>query len=206
VAIALYSELKTALANWTKRDDLTSRIPEFIAMAEDKIGFELRVRAMETSADIAITASTQTAALPTRFLQQQRLYMSATRKDLTFVARDDFWTRQAVNESGQPTIYTIEGENFVFAPVPDAAYTAKCLYYQKFAALSADSDTNWILTNARGLYLYGALIQAAPYLEDDPRAITWAAFYQDILDSAHRADKRDRFPNALQQRTTVTTP
>ena len=205
MAIDTYATLKTALANWLKRDDLTSRIPEFVAMAEDKIGFELRVRAMETSADIAITSGTQTAALPTRFLQQQRLYMSATRKDLTFLARDDFWTRQAVNESGQPTVYTIEGENFVFAPSPDAAYTAKCLFYQKFAALSADADTNWILTSARGLLLYGALVQVAPLIEDDGRSVTWAAFYQDILDSAHRADKRDRFPNALQQRTTVTT-
>ena len=205
MAIAQFSELKTALANYTKRDDLTSRIPEFVSLAEDRIGLDLRVRAMETSADLTIASGTRTVALPTRFVQQRRIYLDSTIKQLDFFESEDFWTRQAQNETGRPKMYTIEGENFVFGPEPDAAYTGKLLYYQKFAALSGDTDTNWILTNARGLYLYGALIEASPYLEDDPRALTWSALYEDLLDRVHKADKRDRHPNRLQQRTTVTT-
>ena len=205
MAITTFSELKTALANWLHRDDLTSRIPEFVSLAEDKIGLELRVRAMETSADLTIASGTRTVALPTRFVQQRRIYLDSTVKQLDYFEAEDFWTRQAQNETGRPVMYTIEGENYVFGPEPDTGYTGKLLYYQKFAALSADADTNWILTNARGLLLYGSLIQAAPYLEDDARAVAWAAYYQDILDSVHRADKRDRHPNRIQQRTAVTT-
>jgi hypothetical protein len=51
VSISNYDELKTAVANWLERSDLTSRIPEFIAFGEDRIGTDLRIRAMETSAD-----------------------------------------------------------------------------------------------------------------------------------------------------------
>ena len=34
MAITTFSELKTAVANWLDRSDLTDRIPEFIALAE----------------------------------------------------------------------------------------------------------------------------------------------------------------------------
>ena len=37
MAIGTYAELQTAVANWLDRDDLTDRIPEFIALAEAKM-------------------------------------------------------------------------------------------------------------------------------------------------------------------------
>ena len=203
MSIDNYGELKTAVANWIQRSDLTSRIPEFIALAEDRIGLDLRVRAMETSADITISA--QTAALPTRFVQQRRIYLDTDSRRLGYYPPNDFWTRLASNETGEPKIFTIEGENFVFGPYPSSgSHTAKALYYAKFAALSADSDTNWLFTNARGLLLYGSLLEASPYTEDDQRSITWASLYEDTLERVHKADDRDRHPDAaLEMRSTV---
>ena len=52
MAITIYSELKTAVANFLSRSDLTSRIPEFITLGEDRIGKDLRIRAMEATVDI----------------------------------------------------------------------------------------------------------------------------------------------------------
>ena len=49
MAISNYTELKTAVANWLDRDDLTDRIPEFIALAESRFNRLLRIRAMESS-------------------------------------------------------------------------------------------------------------------------------------------------------------
>ncbi len=80
-----YGELKTAIANWAERDDLTSRIPEFIALAEDRIALDLRVRPMETSADITISA--QTAALPTGFLGVRRLVLDDDASRLDYPLR-----------------------------------------------------------------------------------------------------------------------
>lgn len=59
MALTNYGELKTAIANWLDRSDLTSRIPEFIAMAEDRIGRDtrLRVRGIEAYADITLTGT-----------------------------------------------------------------------------------------------------------------------------------------------------
>ena len=191
MSIDNYGELKTAVANWLDRSDLTSRVPEFIAMAEDRIGLDLRIRAMETTDD-AFTIDSMTEALPTGFVGVQRFFIDGSRS-LEFMARDQFWTTHGgVSFLGEPKFFTIEGENFVFGPAPDTAYTGKLLYYKKFTALSGDSDTNWLFTNARGLLLYGALLEAEPFLGNDPRTALWGTMYEDIKERVNEADRRDR--------------
>ena len=199
MTINTYATLKTAVANWLGgRSDLTSRIPEFIELAEDRIAHDLRVRAMETSADVTISA--RTASLPTSFLQMRRLYLNVTDVPaLEYVSPDNYWKKWGSATSGQPQIYTIEGENLVFAPTPDSTYTGKALYYKRFTALSSDSDDNWILTNARGLYLYGALLEAAPFIRNDPRLAIWSSMFDNTLDRVMAADMRDRHPSTLVQ-------
>lgn len=202
MALTNFGELKTAVANWLERDDLTARILEFISLTEDSIGRELRVRAMETTDNL--TVSSQETALPTGFVQQRRLYLDNNAARLEYFPPEDFWIRQAKNETGTPKLYTIEGDNLVVAPSPDVSQTFKLLYFKTFTALSADSDTNWVLTNARGLYLFGALIEASMYLEDEVGAVKWSVRWDNLLEKVHTADKLDRFPlGSLQMRSDV---
>ena len=44
MSIGNYSELKTAIANFLARDDLTSQIPNFIQLAEGRMSRELETR------------------------------------------------------------------------------------------------------------------------------------------------------------------
>ena len=195
MTIATYATLKTAVANFLSRSDLTSRIPEFIELAEDLIANDkrFRIRPAETAADVTVSA--QTAALPTRFLALRRLYLNTSPISLLeYLSPENFWRKWTGSRTGQPKAFTIEGENFVFGPAPDSSYTAKCLYWQRFAALSADADTNWLLTNARGAYLYGALIQAAPYIGNDPRLTTWSALFDDVMNKLDESNRQDRYP------------
>lgn len=197
MALTNYGELKTSVINWLERDDLTLRVPEFIALAEDRIAQDkrIRIRAMETSADLTVSA--QTVALPTGYLEARRLYLDGDPKKIVgFMTPKDFWARNLSNQSGTPKFFTVEGENLVFGPSPETSLTGKFLYYQRFTALSGDEDTNWLLTNARGLLLYAALLESAPYLGDDARAITWSTLYEDLADNLKEADKRDRHSGA----------
>lgn len=197
MSIARHDELKLAIARWLGREELTARIPEFIALCEDRIALDLRVRAMETSADLTINA--QRVSEPTGFLEQIRLYRdSSDQKGLEYFDTPVFWTRGFVNESGTPIAYTIEGQEFVFAPNPSSTHTGKILYYKRFTALSADSDTNWALTNLRGLYLYGALLEAYTFLEDDAGQLKYASLFEDIVERANQASRRGRFPRGAQ--------
>jgi hypothetical protein len=63
-------------------------------------------------------------------------------------------------------------------------------YYAKLSKLSDSNTTNWLLTAAPDAYLYGTLMQAAPYLQDDARIATWSALYSSALEDLQVADDR----------------
>jgi hypothetical protein len=56
--------------------------------------------------------------------------------------------------------------------------------------LSSTNTTNWLLTQAPDVYLYGSLMQAAPYLKEDERITVWASIYARGLEELQIADDR----------------
>jgi hypothetical protein len=199
MSITTYGELKTAIANWLDDDNLTSRIPEFISLCEDRIAQNLRIRLMETSADLTVNA--QEVSLPTGYLGHRRLYLSGNPvRMLNYETPDNFWQSYMSTDTAKPVAFTVEGDNFVFGPAPDTTYTGKILYYKRLTAFSDDADTNTLLTTARGLYLYGSLIEAATYLEDDVSILKWSALFDDLIDKVMTNDKRDRASGVIRMR------
>jgi hypothetical protein len=195
MTISTFGELKTAITAWLGLDtqDINNRIPEFVAMAEDRIAKDLRVAAMETTTDLTI--SSQRVSFPTGFLEARRLYLdSDSEKPLDYFSPSVFWARQFANESGKPKAFTIEGQEFVFAPSPGQTYTGKLLYYKRFTALALNTDTNWIITNARGLLLYGALLEAFIFLEDTSEAQKYAALFDQMMKATMDADRLSQYP------------
>ena len=57
MAISTYAELKTSIANFLARDDLTNEIDDFIDLAESRISRELETRSQDTSCDCNGTES-----------------------------------------------------------------------------------------------------------------------------------------------------
>lgn len=215
MSITNYSELKTAVANYMLRSDLTSRIPEFIQFAESRIAYgskipsmvsePLRIRSMETSSTLTVAA--QTVALPSGYLQSRRLYLATDPiAKLDFVTPDVFWETYMSSTTAQPTAYTIEGENLVFGPTPDGTYSGRILYYKKFDALSGDTDTNWLLTNVPNAYLYGALAEAFGYARAFDKAQLALAQFVGIINALNSSDKADRYATPWVAKTDVGNP
>lgn len=196
MAITTYAELKTAVANWLDRDDLTARIPEFVALAEDRIYQDprIRVRAMETR-DTAFSIAAQQVSLPAGFVGMKRVTITSGSPNinLDFKSPYSFWAEYDSSRTGTPRAFTFEGEYVYFSPEPDATYTATIVHYKRLTAFSGDSDTNWFLTNARGLYLYGTLLEAAMFLEDDALTLKYSMLFDDQADRLKEADNLDRF-------------
>ena len=92
--------------------------------------------------------------------------------------------------SGKPLFFAIVGENFRVLPTPDSTYAYELVYYADLAKLSVSNTTNWLLTQAPDIYLYGALLQAAPYLQNDERIPVWVALYTKGIDDLRLADDR----------------
>jgi hypothetical protein len=73
-------------------------------------------------------------------------------------------------------------------------------YWAGVPALSDSATTNWLLTREPGVYLYGALIEASPYLADDSRVMVWAAQFKTIMEGMAAEDDSARYGNAPQMR------
>lgn len=192
MAITTYAELKTAIGDWLNRDDLDSVIPNFISLVEAQFNRTIRHRKMVTRSDA--TLDTPYFAVPSDWLQTIRFQLNTNPvTPLLFVTPEQALEESMVYSAGQqPLFYTTIGQQFQVVPTPDTSYDAELLYYAKIPALSDSATTNWLLTESPDLYLYGALIQSAPYLKEDERINVWAGLYQRLFDDMMLADERAR--------------
>ncbi len=188
-----YSTLKSSIADWLHRADLTSIIPELIADGETRIYNDLRIRAMEAAFSEAISSGT--IAVPTGFLEWQFLYVDGStaqkleRKDAEWI-----YTHYPYRAAeGQPKFFAREGETFIFGPYPSSAYTIKGRYYKRLTALSDSNTSNWFITNAPDLLRNAALIEAAPYLNNDKRIQVWEAKYNATMQRLKATERRESF-------------
>lgn len=195
MSIATYVDLKTAIANYLNRSDLTSYIPDFVRLAEARIFYggedpypskPLRIPAMQTQTTGTITSST--IAFPTRYLEPVRIaaYSGTNGWTLKYLPPDKF--AEASNSSALPTYYTFLNNSIQTAGTGSATYALD--YYQAFASLSADADTNAIFTNFPQVYLFAALVEAAPFIQDQNQIAAWFGLYKSAIAAANRSSNR----------------
>lgn len=191
MALTTYTGLKASIADWLNRTDLTAEIPDFISLAEAQMERTLRTRQMLTRS--AITIANEYVNTPADFLETRLLKLTSTNPDtpLTFMtmdALDDEATRNT--GSGRPEFFGVVGTQFRFIPTPDSSYTGELVYFANLNKLSTSVATNFLLTSSPDVYLYGSLLQAAPYLQDDARIQVWAGLYERALTDLQVADDR----------------
>jgi hypothetical protein len=194
MAISNYSELQTAVANWLDRDDLAARIPEFIVLCEARFNRSLRIRAMETL-DISVdtVGGTSTVALPTGYVQMRDISLiTSPITQLQYLTPEIMNRLNAGSLTGKPETYTIIANNILFGPTPDSAYDISMLYYKTFDALTDAAPTNWVITNAPDVYLYGTLLEAEPFLMNDQRVQLWATALTQSITTLQEQDNKDR--------------
>jgi len=194
MAFTTYSELKTTVANYLGRSDLTTAIPDFIRLAETRLQRELRTRQMLKSSTATMTGADSTVGLPTDFLEMRDLYVVGNpRVPLNYLSPSAFSRDARADESGKPFYYTIIGSEMQFAPVPDSGYTLDMLYYYKPTVLSDSNSSNVFLANYPDALLYGTLAQAEPYLMNDPRIATWAGLYDSCIELIKTSDDSSEY-------------
>lgn len=186
MAISDYTSLCSALGDWLNRTDLTAVVPSFVGLAE--VEFNRRFRLRQQLSRVATVLDEEYEELPADFLEASSLTVNdSTRLEyVTPSAMDDL---KLSGGSGVPTYYTLKGGLIQFFPSPSGSPALEMSYYASIPALSDETATNFLLTVAPDLYLYGALVHASPYLQDDPRIKTWASLYQNAYDAVLRADE-----------------
>ena len=193
MAISTYSELNTAVANWLDRDDLTDRIPEFIALCEARFNRLLRIRAMEEKQTASTVAGQRNLALPTGFIQMRNLQINASPiVPMQYVTPEIYDRLYGSASTGTPQMYTIIADEIQLGPTPASVQTIEMLFYKKFDALTALATTNWMITNAPDVYLYGCLLEAEPFIMNDPRVQLWATAFKQAITDMQEQDNKDR--------------
>jgi hypothetical protein len=194
MAITTYAELKTAIANWLNRDDLTSVIPDFISLAEADFNRKLRHYKMVERVDA--TLDSRYVQLPADWIETIRFGITSNPTyRLEIIGIEDMlqYREQNADTSGRPKYYSHVGESIEVFPTPDGEYAMQLAYYAQIPALSDSTTYNWLLQSDPDVYLYGALLQSAPYLLDDNRIPVWTALYQNGLASLQKASDDTRF-------------
>ena len=194
MAITTYAELKSSIANWLNRDDLTSVIPDFISLTEAGINRDLRHYKMVNRVDA--TLDSRYVQVPADWLETLRFSLTTDgTRPLEMASLDDMikYRQNNSNASGTPRFYSHAGESIEVFPTPNGEYGMQLMYYQSIPELTDSNTYNWLLQDSPDVYLYGSLIQAAPYLNDDARTQTWAALYSSAMQSLQKASNDTRF-------------
>lgn len=184
-----FAQLKAAIASYLDRTDLGTQIPSFVQLAEARLARDVRVGELLSVGSLTITTGNSSVALPTDFAAG--VAVAGSGGVYTFVSPAKL-TELSAQGSGD-SVYSIFGGMLRVPVAVTSNATFSVTYYAKPAALSADADTNVLLTDHPGLYLYCSLAEASVFLADDDRAPLWEAKYRKELEDLRTANWGESF-------------
>lgn len=193
MSISTYAELKTTIANFLARDDLTDQIPNFIQLAEGRMNRELETREQQKRVTATLTSGDEYIALPTDLREIREVKLNTS--PITVL---DYYSPVGLDQSfgttsqGKPSGYSVVGRELKLRPVPDSSYTAEIIYIGNLNSLS-DSATTTLFTRSPDLYLYGSLTEAYTYLLDEQRASVYDSKFTRALEEVKVDEQRSQY-------------
>lgn len=212
MATDTYLKLRAAIADTVNRDDLSadvtayegttidSTIKRAVETATTTIQRDLVSRGghknMETvSTSLTFTSGQEYIDFPTDFAGHRSFIITSDPvRVLEFVDPVTLRTQYGSAATGKPEKFTIVGSRRAYArPIADSAYTTELIYYAALTALSADSDTNWVLTSHPDIYIGAAMIELCIFLENDQRLQFWKGYYDQKMNDLMGDDRNVRW-------------
>ena len=211
MALSTFAGLKAAFLDYLSDTSLsTSFQNDCFTLAEARIWYgnegrdipfpnaALRARQMITRENMTVDAEFED--LPTLFLAPVKLQISGY-KPLDLLTEDQMAFTYSNATSALPRAYSVVGTQYKFGPPPDTSYTVSHTYFAKPAALSADADTNWLMSASPGVYLYGALLEANIFLQDTDEAQKWYGAFVGAINGLNTALMMSKMSSSMQPRT-----
>lgn len=177
MTIATYAELLTEFEAYLERTDFSTRFPTFVRLVESDVQKTLDADPAMIGRSTATSAGKYTA-LPDDFGQMISVDLGENR--MASVTAVDFAAYDDIN--GDPLVYAIIGNEIALAPSNTTA-TISMVYKRTIPALTVSNTTNWLLTKAPEVYLYGTLLHASVFGWDDGRVPLFQAAYADAVET-----------------------
>ena len=203
MAFTNYTSFVTTVENYLARSDLTSVIPDFIELAQERLSRDLRVQEMLKVSTATTTGGDATIGFPADFLELREIHIEGNPVyTLEFQTPDKFFRNGKTSTSGVPEYFTMLGAEFQFAPTPDGTQTVQILYYAKPTFIDTSNASNVYLAYFPDALLYATLAEAQPYLMNDERIAIWASMYDRAIANIRENDKGATFSSATLNVTT----
>jgi len=189
-----YAELKTAIANYLNRSDLTSDIDTFIDNVEAELNRRLRTKDMIKRA--TATADSQYLTVPTDWIEAINVEITSNDFSPLFqqsIESLDVYRKSNNNSTGQPVYFAMVDDSIELAPTPDAEYTLQLTYYAKISALSDSNTSNFVSVSHPDVYLYGALKHASIFLMEDERIPMFTQQFEKALEEMRLEQEKAAF-------------
>jgi hypothetical protein len=216
-----FEGLKATIARTLNRDDVASDIPDWIVLAEAQMhrrfvgrqreGMPIPRRLIGRSTDSTIATGAEYISVPADFAGPIDFTLNTDPvTQLDYVDSTNLQGSQSANyRTGAPAWYSVVGGQFRLYPVADRDYTGELTYIKRLPALSAATEaSNWVLQDYPDAYLFGALVQAVPFLQfkaDDARPGAWSQSYVAAIDDICNADPMPTDKSALRTEVSLLT-
>ncbi len=208
-ATLTYDSLVTQIALYLQRTDqpFIDNIPFFILYAQKDIQKRFATILEEVTVEGAFVIGNQTINKPALWLNTMCFYVFTNNgliANNTVLNKMELRTREYLSlywpdtsRQALPQYYADLGDTqWYVAPTPDRAYEYSVTYLSSYTLLDAVNQTNPIAQKFPELLFYRCLIEAIPFLQDDPRIPSIQKLYDDALASALEQNAKritDRF-------------
>ncbi len=193
---ANYTDLKTEIADFYERNDLTSVVDTFIDLCESEMQRKLKLLSFETTGTVTMTSGS--GAIPTGFAGARSVYWSANPNRMLRYVPPHELDRLNASDPAYVNYYTVTGSTIKTAD--DQSGDLVMTYMANFTALSGSNATNAIITNHPAAYLYGSLVHAAIYCKDFEGARAYRKLFENELEQINRDNAEKRYQGPLVQR------
>lgn len=183
-----YDELQVQVGDWLNRKDLAAQIPTFIQLAEARIRRDLRDRRQQVRAEAQVYGEYMT--LPCDHVETIRVIA-----DDKILRLADKFNIERFELLGPVSFYRHYNDQLQFMPPPDPDLGARVVieYIAEVTPCSEQNQTNWLLEQSPDVYLYGSLLAAEGYLQDDGRIPIWAEAYGEAVSALNMASDRAEY-------------
>ena len=182
-------ELKTLLAEYMHRDDLTDVLGGFISLATQRIGRDLKSQFNQIILD-PFEPTTPIFDLPSDYRGMKDLSYSQGEVQVELHAANQSSVKAFQSTGARPMVYSVIGTRIEIRPFQAKEF--RLIYYNAPQDLVAADDTNEVLTNYPYLYLYASLVEAFFYTQDgggrDQALQTYSAEVEAVNTQSANAD------------------
>ena len=173
------------------------QLPNLVNLAERRLQRDIKVVGTISVVSSTMIDGTAVYAKPDRWRETVSMFAGVgsgnnTRKEIyprSYEYCRTYWPNQT--STSEPRFYAdYDYQHWLIVPTPDEAYPYEILYNEQPPYLDDNTQTNWFTEYAPDALLYGALMEAQPFLKNEEMIGVWKDFYTIAISAINGDDLR----------------